>query len=112
MAFIKVEHHIFQTIFVHLAVSHADFRLRHQLPEIVMDFFNRFHPIVDEIDLAAASQFLPDRIGDQRRMVFHHIGLYRQAVFGRAFDRAHIPQPRQRHMQSAGNRRRGQRQHI
>ncbi len=70
------------------------------------------HAIVDKIYLTAALHFPPDGVADDFLVIFHDIGLDRQAIFGRSFDDAHIPDPHQRHVQGPGNRRGGEGQYI
>ena len=63
-------------------------------------------------DLTAAVALAHDRFADRHRIVRHHEGAHRQAVDRRRRDEAHLAHPRQCQLQSAWDRRRGQRQHM
>ena len=68
--------------------------------------------VVQVKDLPAAAQLLADRLGDERLVVFQHIGLHRVAVLRRFVDDRHIPDAAHRHVEGAGNGGGGKGQHI
>ena len=73
---------------------------------------NRLDAVVNNIDLAAALQLKIDRILDDDGLELHDDGLNRQAVARRRLDNRHVPQPAERHVERARNRRRGHRHHV
>ncbi len=106
------QHHALQFGFSHLAVAYADAGLGHELLNLAADLVDRFHAVMDEIDLAAALQLQLDRRAYQLFVELRHHGLDRHAIFRRRLDHAHIAQPDQRHVQRARNRRRRHGKHI
>ena len=67
---------------------------------------------MDEINLAAALQFLLDGRADQLVVPAGDHRLNGHAVLGRRLDHAHVAQPHQRHVQGARNRRGRHGQHV
>ena len=96
----------------HFAVGNADARTRHHLPDACGAGVNGFHAVVQVIHLPAARQLLADRLGNDARVIFQHIGFDGLTLKGRLLDRTHIAYARKRHIQRARNGRGGQRQHI
>ncbi len=54
VAIIEVHHHVFQTVFLHLAMRNANARLRHQCPQALIKLLNGVHTVVQKIYLSAA----------------------------------------------------------
>ncbi len=59
------QHHFFQLAFAHLPVAYGNARLRSHRLKFGRNFPDRVDAIVDEINLAAAIQFLLNRRLDQ-----------------------------------------------
>ena len=53
---VEVAHYLFELAFAHLPVTYADTRFRDQFGEISGALLDRFHIVVQVIDLAAAQQ--------------------------------------------------------
>ena len=85
---------------------------RDQPLEQIADREDRFDAIVDEVDLAAPSQLVPDRPLDHRRVELDDVRLNRQPVLGWRLDDRHVANADERHVQRPRNRRRGHRQHV
>ena len=98
--------------FGHLAVGDADARAGHQLVQTGRALFDAVDTVVQVIDLAAARELLADGFGHDALVVFKHIGLDGLALDGRLFDRGHIPDAGQRHVERARDRRGRKREHI
>ena len=99
----ELQHGFFQLGFAHLAVAHADARLRHQFLQHGGARPDGIDAIVQEIDLPAAGQLQLERGADQLRLKRRHHGVDRQPVLGRRLDHRHIAQAQQRHVQCARN---------
>ena len=108
----KLQHHFLQFALAHLSVAHCDAGARNQFLKFGGNFPDRIHPVVHEIDLAAALQFLLDRRLNQLEIPVRDHGLNRHAVFWRRLDHAHVAQPDQRHVQRPRNRRRRHGEHV
>ena len=89
-----------------------DAGFRNQFLQLGGDFPDAVDAVVDEVDLAAAFEFLFDRRLDEFVVPAGDDGLNRHAVFGRSFDDAHIAQADQRHVQRARNRRGRHGEHV
>jgi hypothetical protein len=63
-------------------------------------------------DLPAAVALAQDRLADHDGIERHHKGAHGQAVDRRGRDDAHLAHARQRQLQGARDRRRGQSQHM
>ena len=108
----EVAHHVFQLAFRHLAVGDFDARFRQQLDQLLLHGVDGVHLVVQEEDLAAALEFAQGRLADQAVADRLHEGLDRQALLRRGGDHREIADAFQRHRQGAGNRRRGQGEHV
>ena len=73
---------------------------------------NGFGAVVQVIDLSAALDFPPDGIVNDGIVVFHHKGLHWITVSRRLFQGRHIPNAGKGHIQSSGDGRCGEGQHI
>ena len=74
----------------------------------------RLDAVVDEVDLAAALEFVLDGGLDQLFVPVGDDGLDRHAIFGRSLDDAHVAQADERHVQRArdGRGRHGEHVHF
>ena len=108
----ELQHHFFEFAFRHLAVADDDFRFGNQRLKFGGDFPNGIDAVVDEIDLAAAFQFLLNRGLNQFFIPTCDYGLNRHAIFGRSFDHAHVAQAYQRHVQGARDGRGRHGEHV
>ena len=108
----ELQHHFFQFAFRHLSVPDDDARLRHEFLQLGGDFPDALHAVVDEVDLAAALEFLLDGRLDQLLVPACDHGLNRHAILGWRFDHAHVAQADQRHVQRARDGRGRHRQHV
>ena len=97
----EAEHHFFEFGLAHLAVADHDVCLRNQFLQLGGDLPDALDAVVDEVDLAAAFEFLLDRGLDEFVVPAGDDGLNRHAVFGRSLDDAHVAQADQRHVQRA-----------
>ena len=111
-AFVEVHHGIFQGLFAHASVTHADFDTRHKAAQARSNGGQAGNAIVHVIDAAAAAQFPLQGLLDHAVAVFGHIRFHRQAVFRRRFNNAHIPRVDEGHVERPRNRRGGQGQDI
>ena len=93
-------------------MAHDDARLGHQFAHLGRDLVDGLHAVVDEVDLAAAFQFLLDGGADQLVVPGGDDRLDGHAILGRRFDHAHIAQADQRHVQRARNRRGRHGEHV
>ena len=66
----------------------------------------------DAEDLPAAEAFALQRLADHQRVERHDEGAHRQPIDRRGGDDAHFPHARQRQLQRARDRRRGQREYM
>ena len=108
----EVQHHPLQLVLGHLAVGDADAGLGHDLAEPLGERLDVLHAVVDEVDLPLPVQLpqhgLPDQLGIEAR----DAGFHRQPVFGRGFQVRDVADADQAHVQRAGDRRGGHRQHV
>ena len=74
--------------------------------------FNIVDAVVQVVDLAAALDLAPDRVGHQAPVVLHDEGLHRQAVLRRLLDGGHVADAGHGHVQRAGDGRGRERQHV
>ena len=108
----EVQHRLLELVLVHLAVADDDARLRHQPLNQRADRENRFDAVVDDVDLPAALDLVPDRPGDDLRIELDDVGLNRQPILRRRLDDRHVADADERHVQRPRNRRRGHRQDV
>ena len=101
-----------ELLLAHFAVADADPRLRHALANTRRHALNRCYVVVQVIHLPAAAQFFFDGVGDDARVIFHHVCLHRVTVVRRFFNDGHIAYTGKRHVQGARDRRCGKRQNI
>ena len=87
-------------------------RLRNQLLQLRRNLPDRVHPVMNEVDLPAAFQFLLDGGLNQLVIPAGDDSLDRHAIFGRRLDDAHVAQADQRHVQRARDRRGRHGQHV
>ena len=89
-----------------------DPRRGQQPPQLLGLRLDRLDPVVDVEHLPAAVELAQDRVADEAGRRLGDPGLDRQAVLGRGLDDAQVPDPGQREVQRARDRRRGQREHV
>ena len=108
----EVQHDLLQLVLGHLAVADADAGLGHDLAEPLGERLDVLYAVVDEVDLPLPVKLpqhgLPDQFGIEAR----DAGFHRQAVFGRGFQVRDVADADQAHVQRAGDRRGGHRQHV
>ncbi len=85
---------------------------RHDVPEPCLDDADVFHAIVDEENLAAATQFAEDGMANQLRIETRQPRFRRHAILGRRFQVGDVPDADQRHVQRPRDGRGGQRQDV
>ena len=93
-------------------MRHRKFDLGRDLAQPLGNLVEIGDPRRDVEYLAAAVALAHDRLADRHRVIRHHERAHRQPVDRRRSDQAHFAHPRQRQLQGAGDRRRGQRQHM
>ena len=93
-------------------MGNADARTRHQLTDAGRALVDGIHTVVQVVDLPAAGQLLANGLRDDALIVFQHISLDGLTLERRLFNRGHIADAGQRHVQRAGDRRGRQGQHI
>ena len=108
----EAEHRALELVLGHLAVADDDLRVGHQALQQVTDREDRFHPVVDEIDLSAARHFVSHRARDDGRVELDDIRLDRESILRRRLDDRHVANADERHVQRPRNRRRRHRQHV
>ena len=86
--------------------------VQHHALEIALGPVDVLHLVVHEVHLSAAADLALDRLAHQRAVPFAHEGLDRQAPLGRRRDDGQVTHARQRHVQRARDRGRGQREHV
>ena len=112
MSLVKVHHDLLQNILAHLSVRGGNTCLRYNLQQVLAHPVDALHAVIDKVDLPAARQLTLDCAAHHGIAALHHVGLHREALGGRRLDDTHITRPRERHVQRARNRRRGERQYI
>ena len=108
----EAQHRSFELLLAHLSVTDDDPRFRHQPLQKIANREDRLDAVVDEVHLAAASELVPDRPLDHRRVELDDVGLNRQPILGRRLDHRHVADADERHVQRPRNRRRGHRQDV
>ena len=101
-----------ERFFVHLPVADDHTRFGHEALNQAADRKNRFDAVVNEIDLAAALQLVPDRAADHLLIELQHVGLNRQAILGWRLDDRHVTDADERHIEGPRNRRRAHREYV
>ena len=86
--------------------------LRNEFLQLGGDFPDALDAVVDEVDLAAAFEFLLDGGLDELVVPAGDDGLNRHAIFGRSLDHAHVAQADQRHVQRARDGRGRHGEHV
>src|SRR5690606_34852461 len=76
---IEIEHDLFELAFAHLAVPDRDTRFGHQLGQRACGLIDGLDAVVDEIDLAAATDFAQAGLADRSRVPLRNDRLDRQA---------------------------------
>ena len=108
----EAEHHLFEVVLVHLAMSHGQPGLGHDLPQPTGEDFDVFDAVVDEKYLPVAVQFAQHGVADQLGIESGHAGFDGQTVFRRRFQVRDVAQAEQAHVKRSRNRRGGHRQHV
>ena len=108
----KGQHDLLQLALRHLAVADAERCLGHQPLQPSSDLADTLHAVVHEEDLPATVDLAQNGLADQGLVVFGDGGGDRQALLGRRLDRAQIAYAGHAHVESARDRRSGQRQHV
>ena len=86
----EFHHHFFEFAFRHLSVANDDSRFWHQRLKFCGDLPDRVDPVVYEINLAVAFEFLLHRRLNQLFVPTGDDRLDRHAVFGRSLDYTHV----------------------
>ena len=110
--FDKIQHDVFQSVFVHLPMSDADHSVRHQCLDFRRDLLNALDSVKYHKDLPSAPKFTLDDITQQVIVLFQNIGLHRIAFLRRFLNQTHVLDAGQRHIQRPRNRRSRKRQHV
>ncbi len=105
-------HHAGELVFSHLPVANVHPRFGDQLVEVSLHRVDCVHAVVDKENLPAAFKLAQNGLPHQSRRIWSDVGHNRQAFFGRRVQVRDVAHTRQRHVQRARNRRRGQGQHI
>ena len=105
-------HHLFQFRLRHLPVAHEYVGFRDEFPQLLRDVVDGPHPIVQEEHLPIPLQLAKNRLTHRLGAVLRDESLYRQPRFRWSVDHAHVPHPRQRHVQRPGDRSCAQRHHV
>ena len=90
----------------------ADAGLRHEVAEVLGGELDVLDLVVDEEHLAFAEQLAAERLGDGPVVVLADVGEDRLAVLGWGRDHRQVPDAGERHVEGAGDRRRGERDHV
>ena len=105
-------HHVSQRVLAHLAVGDAHADARNPAFDRGGALVDGFGAVVQIVDLPAPFDFTADGVVHNGFAVFHHEGLHGIAVGGGLLDGGHVPDAGQRHVQSPGNGRSGEGQHV
>ena len=100
----KLAPNVAQFFLVHFAVRHGDTRFGEQFADFQRTLFNRFHAVVQEIDLPAAPQFFFHCLQQHAHVVFQNISLDRVAVLRGFFNNRHIANAGHCHVERSRNR--------
>src|SRR5690606_24614283 len=96
-------HDAFELVFAHLAVADGDAGFGNEFLKAAGDGFDGADAVVEVKHLAAAADFVADRVGDEFVVVVFDDGFYGEAVRGSGFDDAQIAGSGERHVEGAGN---------
>ena len=94
-----------------MASDHMDLRSQ-QLLNAGGGEVDALHPVMEIVDLPAPTELLPHGILQNGPVVLQHVGLDRLAVRRRLFNRRHVPEAREGHIQRPGDGCGRERQHI
>ena len=111
-AVVKIQHHRLQLFLRHLPMRDPDAGLGQQLLDPGRGPFDGPDLVMQIKHLPAALDLAQQGLFEQAVVALQHAGLDRQPARGRGGDDGQFAQVRQRHIQRARDRRRGQRQHI
>ena len=109
---VEIGHHAFQTALGHLPVADANARLGCQFRYLVGGAVDALHFVVKIEDLAAASKFAGDGLGDDGAALFHHEGIDGEALGGWRSDDRKVAKAGDRQVERTRNRRRRERHHV
>ena len=96
-------HDVFELLAVHLAVADPDACVRDQPGNHAGDFLDVFDPVVDEIHLATAAEFVRDGVSDDFFVERRKGGLDRLAVGWRCGNGAQVARAHQAELQRTGD---------
>ena len=96
-------HNVFELFAVHLAVADSDARVRDQSRDHAGDFLDVFDPVVDEIHLATAAEFVRDGVPDHFFVERRKGGLDGLAVGWRRGNGAQVARAHQAELQRTGD---------
>ena len=99
-------------LLVHLPVGDGDGDLRQHFCDAGRGALDVLDDVVEIVDLPAALDLAPDRVGHHVPVVLHDEGLHRHPVLRRLLQRGHVPQSAERHVQRPGDGRGGEGQHV
>ena len=108
----ELHHHLLEPALGQLAVGGDDPRLGDHLPDRPGQRRQRLDAVVHHEDLPAAAKFLAHGLRQDVLAEGNHVGLDRHAARRRRLDDRQIANAGQGHLQRAGNRRGGHREHV
>ena len=106
------EHPLLELALGELAVDDQEAQLRAELPQLLGRLLDRLDAVVEVERLAAARRLALEGDLDELLVVLADVRADRAASLGRGLDHADVAQARERHVQRARDRRRGQREHV
>ncbi|CAB4836347.1 unannotated protein [freshwater metagenome] len=108
----EVDDDLLERTFVHLAVSDRDPRFGNEFAQTRGGGVDRLHPVVHPEDLALAQQLATDRLHSNSLVITADEREDRLAIGRRGLQQRQVANADEAHLQRAGNRRGGQRQHV
>ena len=108
----ELQHHPLQLLLRHLPVPDPHARLRHDIRHSAGDHPDAVHPVVHEVDLAAALQLPQDRLPHQAVVELRDVSPDGQPLLRRRLHRRHVADAAQGHVQGARYRRRREGENV
>ncbi len=102
--FEKILHDLFELALLHLAVRPLNGYTRKDISQLLHLPVDGFDAVMDIVNLPPPLHLPLYRVHDDFRVVLHHIGFYGNALGGRGFYQAHVPNIRHGHVERARNR--------
>ena len=91
-------------LLAHLAVSNGDPGFGEEFVELCGTGCDRFHTVVDIVDLASSAELPDDRLHKSSHVVLDDVGLDGVAVLRRLLQHGHITDPAHGHVESSWDR--------